>query len=273
MGGDGGGNGWSRNRESLIAIVLVLLGAIVVIGGGGFLLLTSGSAPPTPTTGAFVSPTPSGLPTFVQETPLPTAEPSPTLVFTPSPDPGLVTPTPLVPPTPLVTPTPLIPPTPLVTPTATPTTAPTTAPTATPRPAPTPRPTATATPAPTPVDCSAATGASTRDTTLGIGNRETRGPLPRTWCVHRVEFNQVAGSGTVRLLRDTRLIAEAVCTAGAGCVPASRDFDPPRRVKSGSTLIYQFDCIDDPATVEDECADANPDGATIVIFYEVVEGP
>ena len=81
--------------------------------------------------------------------------------------------------------------------------------------------------------------------------------------------------GTVRLLRNNRVLLEINCLAPGDCEPEMvRTFGNPRLVKPGQVLRYQFICTGDGVPENgDECADANPDGATIEIEYERVKVP
>ncbi len=235
---------WRVGQAVLAFSLLLLAGAVVVVGA--MVLVKSGQPGATPTSAAAASSSPS-LPPFVQPTPTVLPSPSPP----PSPTPPFVLPTPSVSPSlPIESPSPSAGPTP--TPTA----------------APTPTPEAT------PVDCAVQPGTNIKTIFLGIGNPESRGPLPKTWCVRSVTIRHVSGFGTARLLRDGRLLFEASCAAPGACPDSVNEFSPPRRVRLGSTLIYGFVCADDPATIEvDECTDATPDGATIQIDYEPIAGP
>ena len=132
------------------------------------------------------------------------------------------------------------------------------------------------TPEPTPVDCAvASTGAAVHELVLGYGNKTSKGPIGKVWCIRDVTFHPVfdpgvtTGYGTAKLMRGDKLFdsAQYTCTTSS-CGDAPFTYSPPRRVAVGSTLSYQFTCQDSADTIEDDCADAVDDGMTIVIHYE-----
>lgn len=243
-----------RNRPEANPIgmgqILLGVGVLVLAGlvlGGGAIVLLAGAPRATPTHAAVI-PSASNLPTFTRPTP----------TFPPS-----------------------LPPTPTLLPTFLPTASPSPIATPSPSPAPTPPPTQTPvpTPAPTPVDCAvASTGTNVRQLVIGYGNATSRGPIPKTWCIRGVVIHPVAGLGTTRLMRNNKVIAQWSCLAFPctdGTFPPYDDgTSSPYQVRTGSTLRYDFLCSDDSATPEvDECTDATPDGATITIDYEAINGP
>lgn len=246
-----------RNRSSGSAVgmgqIVLGLGVLILAGlvlGGGTVVLLGGQRPTPSRISGLPSTSPSGLPTFVQ--PTATAIPSPTFVL-----PTLI---------PTVAPSAL--------PTASP--GPTLGPTAPPTASPVP------TPAPTPVDCAvASTGTAVKELVLGYGNKATRGPLGKVWCIRDVTIHPVftagttTGYGTARLMRGDKLFdnAEYTC-ATSSCGDAPFTYSPPRRVAVGSTLRYEFTCQNSAETpIEDDCADTIDDGMTIIIHYEAFDAP
>lgn len=242
-----------RNRETSSSVgmgqLLLGLGVLVlaglVLGGGAILLL--GTTPRPTATHVAGGPTGSIAPTSSTASPSPTAAPTPTLLVT-------------LPPTFPSTLPPTLPPTPV----------PTLPPTPTPEP----------TPAPTPVDCAvASTGLDVKELVLGYGNPTSRGPIGKVWCIHDVTFHPVfdpgvsSGYGTATLLRGSKVVAQYTCTIFS-CGDGPFSYVPPKRINAGSTLIYQFTCQDSLETpVDNDCADAIPDGMTITIHYEAIAGP
>ena len=69
------------------------------------------------------------------------------------------------------------------------------------------------------------------------------------------------------------MLWEVDCEPGTCQPEQARNFGRPRLVRSSQVLRYEFICTGDPATVEDECADDTPDGATIEIGYEPIAAP
>lgn len=218
--------------------VLVLAG--IVLGGGAIVLL--GSNPKATPTHVATGPTPSDLPL---NSPTLSAVPSSTLFS--------------------------FPPTPTLLNTATPTVTPNI--TASPSPAPTPTPEPT--PVPTPVDCAVASqGTNVKQWQLGLGHDFNKGPLPKTWCVRNVTIGSWSGWGTVRLMNKNQVIFQATCLPPGPCSDSSQAFVPPYQANRGKTLQYNFQCFDDPATVDvNECADPSQLGAVITIDYEAFVGP
>ena len=242
-----------RNRETSSSVglgqLLLGLGVLVLAGlvlGGGAILLLGSTPRPTPTYVAGI-PTPTGSvqPTFPTPSPSPTAAPTPTLLVTfPPTFPSTL------PPTPTPSPVPTAPPTP------------------------TPEPTA----APTPVDCAvASTGADIKELVLSAAN-PSRGPIGKVWCIRDVTFHPAfnpgvsTGYGTAKLLRGSKVIEQYTCTT-ASCGDGPFTYVPPQRIKVGSTLSYQFTCLDSSDTAENDCDDAIADGMTITIHYEAIAGP
>ena len=243
--------------QGILALLVVVL-AGVVIAGGAFAVV-------------FLWRPPAGLPTNSPIAVLPSESPS----LSPSASPSF-TPSPLVTPSPTFlfpTASPSVFPSasPLLTPSPTPFVTP--PPTPQPTPPPTPRPT----PQPTPVECRVASQGPTREFFLGVGNDDRRGPRGGIyWCVHQATFRMVFGStfGEVRLMRGNRVLASADCTWPDGCPqPVVANFEVPREVQPDSALRYEFNCQGDPLSFEDECNDGTPDGATIEIAFEPIEGP
>lgn len=265
LNGRGGGVAYRRTQagqptsggQSALAIAFVLLAGLMFAGGAlaVFVSAPRASGTPSPFSGAIVPPTSSSLPIFVQ----PTASPSPS-------------PSPFLTPSPLVSsfPSPFLSPSPIILPTA--------SPTSTPRPTnpPTPPPTPDA----TPVNCEVSTSPD-QTAYLGIGNAQSRGPLQRAWCIHRVTVRPFESYGITRLIRGNNELFEARCVPNDPPEPPGpcqaeyvHDFDPPQRAGEGSTLRYEFTCIDNWATAEvDECNDGIEDGSTIQIDYETFAGP
>jgi len=109
---------------------------------------------------------------------------------------------------------------------------------------------------------------------LGFGNDESRGPIPRDWCIHRITIRPFQEFGKTRLVDDGRRIAAYTCSPGSCQLQDQQTYAPPRVVEEGSTLAYRFDCADNPFTPEvDECNDGLEGGATIQIDYEPLPGP
>ena len=109
---------------------------------------------------------------------------------------------------------------------------------------------------------------------LGFGNAESRGPIPRAWCIHRVMFRPVLNEpGRTRLLENGDRIAADTCAAEE-CDPEEiKNFSPPHLTPAGATLTYEFTCMDNPGTPENnECTDPIVGGSTIQIDYEPVRG-
>ncbi len=127
------------------------------------------------------------------------------------------------------------------------------------------------------MECGVASDGPTRQFFLGVGNDDRRSPRGGTyWCVHQATFRMVFGStfGEVRLMRGNRVLASADCTWPNGCPqPVVANFAVPREVQPGQSLRYEFICQGDPLSFEDECNDGTPDGATIEIAFEPIEGP
>lgn len=261
LGGTASGVTYRQRREArgfgygqgILALLIIILAGIV-IAGGAFAILMAGrpgffgpGIPPTAT--PLLTPSPSASPSA---SPSPSFTPSP--LITPSPTPIVIVPTPS--------------PTGSLLPSATPTTTPTLPPPTAPPPTATPRPTPRPTPQPTPVNCEASSNPNDEPAVIGFGNRESRN-VRNTWCVHSVRFHQVNGHGVTRLMRNDRVIREYSCLPGSPCEDQTFTFDPPRRVVAGSVLRYVFECIDDPFTLEDDCAPGSQSGATISIEYEV----
>ncbi len=258
----GGGQGLLAFGAVLLAGLLFAVGAVALLTGGG--------PAPTGTRVAGVDDPSSSLPPFVQ--PTPDATPTPTLEITPIPTSPFQTPTPLTTPgieTPLVTPTPIT----TVAP-GTPTPTPTATPVRTPRP-PTPTPTAT----PAAIDCANVTG-DVQTKFLGFGNASTFGPIGRSWCIQDVTFhpfiesdpnNSATGEpGRTRLFVNTRRIASDTCEA-SDCNDETITIPPARKLAiAGSTLRYDFQCMDNTNTPDDECTDADQGGSVIEIHYIIV---
>ena len=111
---------------------------------------------------------------------------------------------------------------------------------------------------------------------LGYGNDESRGPIPRDWCIHRVTIRpiqELGNFGKARLVDDGRRIAAYTCAPGTCQLQDQQTYAPPRLVAEGSTLAYRFTCSNNTATPEDECTDEFPNGATIEIEYEPLPAP
>ena len=53
--------------------------------------------------------------------------------------------------------------------------------------------------------------------------------------------------GTIRLVRDGREIHGTNCNLSSCDPEDARTFNPPRRVREGSTIGYEFVCLDDPS--------------------------
>jgi hypothetical protein len=242
------GSGASLGQLLLGLGVLVLAG--LVLGGGAIVLLSNrpGATPthiaagPTPTAQASSSsPTPTATP-LPTETALFSLPPTPTLIATGSP---------------------------------------TAAPTITPQPTALPTATPVPTPAPTPVDCAVASqGTDVRELVLGIGNTASRGPIVHPWCIRDITIHPAfnpgtsTGYGTATLFRGTKKFDDATYTCTTfTCGDGPFTYVPPRLLAPGSTLRYQFQCQNSTDTVEDDCADSIPDGMTITIHFEVIEGP
>jgi hypothetical protein len=119
----------------------------------------------------------------------------------------------------------------------------------------------------------ASTGTAVRELVLGYGNKTTKS-VGKTWCIRDVTVHVlfdtgVNSVGTTKLLRGDKVFGGVNYTCGStSCGDAPFTYVPPRRVSPGSTLTYQYTCGNNPDTIEDECADANPDGTTIIIHYE-----
>jgi hypothetical protein len=241
--------------QGLLAFGAVLLAGLLFAVGAVALLMSPSAASRTPQLGAVVSPT-SSLAVFEQETPTPSPAPSVTplpsyIVLTPTPGLSFTVPSFSAQPTP----------TPVQ---------------ETPRPTPprTPRPTPTetATPQPTPVNCAAANGSNVRSEFLGFGNPQSVGPIPRAWCIHRVIFRPYLNqSGETRLLENDERLAGDSCLAEECDPEKTKAFSPPHLTPAGSTLTYEFTCVDNPGTPNNEC-DPVVGGSTIEIQYEVVRG-
>jgi hypothetical protein len=256
----GGGQGLLAFGAVLMAGLLFAVGAVALLAG----------APPPPAgtdvAGGPTDPS-STLPPFVQPTPDPT--PSPTPEITPIPTSFFQTPTPFTTPGP-PTPTPI----PTVGP---PTPRPTATTPATPRP-PTPTPTPTATPPS--INCAEVTG-EIQTRFLGYGNDATFGPIQRAWCIQDVTFhpfiesdpdNTTTGEpGRTRLFVNNRRIASDTCSAEE-CNDETLITAPARKLAVvGSTLRYDFRCIDNPNTTEvNECEDEDEGGSVIEIRYIIV---
>jgi hypothetical protein len=220
--------------------VLILAGLVL---GGGAIIFLAGSPRATPSHAAIV-PTPT-LPTFTPTMPTPT-------------------------------PMPTLPPTPTLIPTFLPTISPSPTPTPSPMPTATPEPT----PPPTPIDCAvASTGLDVKELVLGYGNKTSKGPIGKVWCIRDVTFHPVfdpgvtTGYGTAKLMRGNKLFAPYTCTT-ATCGDGPFMFTPPMRINVGTTLSYQFTCQDSADTPDvDDCTDGIADGMTITIHYEAIAGP
>jgi hypothetical protein len=245
---------------------VLLAGMLFAVGAVALFLSAPPAPPPTGTNLVADASATSSLGIFIQDTPTPappaTPTPIPSFFFTPTPLLTLPIDTPFLSPTPTF---------PFVTPT------PTATPTRTPRPTPTPTPTPTA----TPLSCAGVTG-ETRTTVIGYGNNQSIGPTPRAWCIQQVVFrpfiesdpsNPATGEpGVTRLLENGKKIARDTCSA-AECNDTTKSFSPPHLVPAGSTLLYEFTCIDNPDTPEsNECMDPDQGGSTIEIDYVVIRG-
>jgi hypothetical protein len=235
--------------QGLLAFGAVLLaGLLFAVGAIALLMSPRAEATRTPISGAL-GPT-SSLAIFEQETPSPqprvTALPS-FMLFTPTP--SLPFPSPLIPPS--------------VTPTGT--------------------PASTRQPTPTPaVNCAAANGSNIQTRILGYGNAQSTGSIERAWCIHAVIFRPFVDAefegpntgepGVTRLFEDGRRIASDTCSADE-CNDKTERFSPPHLTPAGSTLRYEFTCIDNPGTADvDECTDEYRGGSTIEIQYEPIRG-
>lgn len=254
----------SGGGQSALAIAFVLLAGLLFAGGALAVFVSAPRAAdtPTPLSGALVPTAGSTLQIFVQPTPSPSPSPSPFL-----------SPSPLL--TPLLTffPSPSLFPSPTIAPTASPTQQPTQRPT--PRPTRPPTPTPDPTPDATPVNCAAADGSKMRTVVLGFGNPESTGPISRTWCIHQVIFRPYLNEpGETRLLENDRRIAGDTCAAEECDPEKMKSFSPPHLTPAGSTLTYEFTCVDNKGTPENnECTDPIVGGSTIQIDYEAFKGP
>ena len=239
--------------QGLLAFGAVLLAGMLFAVGAVALFLSAPTPSATPTAVANVSPEVT-LPIFVQPTATPS--PEPTLTIAPSAFGSLLPSVPIE--TPIVGPTPT--PT-FVVPTPTP-----------------PGPTPTA--QPTPQSCASADGSNMKTITIGIGNDPSR-ITPRAWCIHQVVIRPFIASdpenpatgepGRTRLLENGDRIAATTC-APEGCNDFTKPFLPPHFTPAGANLVYEFTCMDNPGTLEDECTDGVAGGATIEIQYEPVPG-
>ncbi|MEP7157807.1 MAG: zinc ribbon domain-containing protein [Chloroflexota bacterium] len=244
-----------RNRGSSSAVgmsqIVLGLGVLILAGlvlGGGAVVLLGGQRPTPSRISGLPSTSPSGLPTFVQATA--TAVPTGTFVL-----PTLI---------------PTVAPSALPTATAGPTLGPTVPPTATPVP----------TPQPTPVDCAvASTGTDVKEAVLGYGNKSTRGPIGKVWCILDVTVHPLWGTGVSSygrawLQRDDKIFGGVDYTcSSSSCTDAPFSYVPPRRLPVGTTLRYFFLCQNADETLEDDCTDGAPDGMTIIIHYEAFDAP
>jgi zinc-ribbon domain len=237
--------------QGLLAFGAVLLaGLLFAVGAVALLMSPRAGATSTPFVGAVV-PT-SSLAIFEQETP----SPSPQASVTPLPSFVLFTQPPALSFTPFIPPS-AIPGTPTPTPIPTPTR--------------TPRP---PTPVPTPVNCAGADGSDVRTVFLGFGNAQSIGPITRAWCIHRVTFRPYLNEpGRARLLENGDRLAADLCAAEECDPENTRTFSPPHLTPAGSTLTFEFTCIDNPGTpVIDECTTPPDGGSTVQIDYEVIPG-
>jgi hypothetical protein len=242
-----------RNRNPSGAVgmgqIALGLGVLILAGlvlGGGAVVFLGGQRPTPSRISSLPSPTTSGLPTFVQ--PTATVLPSPTFVL-----PTLI---------------------PTAAPSASiaPTIAPTAPATATPVP----------TPAATPIDCAvASTGANVKEAVVGYGNKSTRGPIGKVWCirdvtVHPLWSSGVSSYGRAWLQRDDKIFDNVDYTCSStSCGDGFNSYTPPRRLPVGTTLRYFFQCQDNTTETPlvDDCTDATPDGMTIIIHYEAFDAP
>ena len=254
----GGGTG-------LLAFIAVLFAGFLFAGVAFALFLSSPRNTPTPPLTADGSPT-SSLPIFVQPTASPSPPPTPSplpsffLTFTP----GFTLPidTALITPFPSAT-------VPLITPIPTPT-IPTT-----------PRPTPVGTPTPPPLSCVGADESNIKTVVLGSGgNPSSVGPTSKAWCIRTVIITPYAApggpgneAGRTQVKLNGRRIAQATCAADA-CEVITRSFAVPRLAQSGSTLTWEFTCIDNPGTPlpNDECTDGFDGGSTVEIQYSPLPG-
>ena len=110
---------------------------------------------------------------------------------------------------------------------------------------------------------------------IGYGNPTSVSPW-RAWCLQEATFrpfiqsdpnNPASGEpGRTRLFLNNRRIASDTC-APDSCndetitISGARQFAP-----AGSTLRYDFRCIENEQTPEEECADDDLGGSTIEIF-------
>jgi hypothetical protein len=237
----------SQNRAVGMSQIVLGIGVLILAGlvlGGGAVVFLGGQRPTPSRVSTLPSTSPSGLPTFVQTTATPLASASPTFVL-----PTLI---------------------PTATPLPTATVAPTVPPTATPAP----------TPAPTPIDCAvASTGTAVKEAVIGYGNKNTRGPIGKVWCVrdvtvHPLWSSGVSSYGRAWLQRDDKIFGGVDYTcSSASCGDAPFSYNPPRRLPVGTTLRYFFLCQDSGETPQDDCTDGTPDGMTIIIHYEAFEAP
>jgi hypothetical protein len=116
--------------------------------------------------------------------------------------------------------------------------------------------------------------------TIGYGNPTSRGPIQRAWCIQEATFRPFMDGGTdtpstgepgrTRLFVNSTRIASDTCSAQE-CGDETINIGPARQLApAGSTIRYDFRCINNPGTPEDECTDAFPGGSTIEIRYIVV---
>ena len=117
---------------------------------------------------------------------------------------------------------------------------------------------------------------------LGFGNPSTFGPIQRNWCIQQVTFhpfiesdpnNTATGEpGRTRLFVNSQRIASDTCSAQE-CNDETINVGPARQLAPvGSTLRYDFRCIDNTGTPEDECNDADQGGSVIEIRYILIRG-
>jgi hypothetical protein len=268
----GGGQGVLAFAAVLIAGMLFVVGAVAVFLGN-----RPPAATPTAAAGLETETPGSTLPIFTPEepslAPTPVGTPIVSIVVSPTPalsadlSPGL---TPGLSPSVAISPSLSI--TPGITPTATPTQRPT--PTRTPRPTPTPTQTAV------PIACAPGTP-PTKSIVIGFGNPQSHGPTGNAWCIVRAVFRPFVEGidtaangepGVTRLLENGDRIAGDTCSA-AECNDKTVNFSPIHLTPSGSTLTYEFTCMDNPGTPDvDECTDPLAGGATIEIDYFTLPG-